>query len=393
MNRRSRVACLILALGLSGGCAPAPDGPSGTDGGSARLSELLGAPQSDGFARAIEPRAFEFPADHGPHPAYRNEWWYLTGNLDGDDGRRFGYELTLFRFSLTPGRVSTAESRWRSNQVYIGHFAITDVAGRRFVVAQRFSRDGAGLAGARHDPFRVWLDDWSVGSDPGGAAPGAWRVRAGEDDVTLDLELVPLKPPVLNGADGLSQKSAEPGNASYYYSIPRLATRGTLAIDGRQHAVEGLSWLDREWGSSALSSGQRGWDWFALQLEDGSDLMFYQIRRNDGEPDVHSAGTWIPPDGAGRRLDGASVSIEVLDHWDSPAGGRYPMGWRLRVAPLELDLEVSPVLEAQELSTMVRYWEGAVDVSGTLSGRNVDGRGYVELTGYATAATAATPPP
>lgn len=344
---------------------------------ASRLSTLLGGGEDQGFPKALEARDFEFPRDHGPHPEYRNEWWYVTGNLDGADGRRFGFELTIFRFSLTP---EAQDSGWRSNQVYIAHLAVTDAEEERFLVAERFSRGALGLAGARAEPFRVWIDDWRIGSDEAG---GAWRLVASDDEFSIDVTLRALKPPILNGVDGLSQKSAEPGNASYYYSITRLETAGKLRIGDESYDVSGLSWMDREWSTSALSADQVGWDWFALQLSDGSDLMFYNIRKTDGRQDAHSAGTWVSRDGQVEHIDRTDIEIAVEEWWDSPAGGSYPSRWSLHLPGKGLRLTITPVMEDQELFTTVRYWEGAVDVDGERAGRVIRGRGYVELTGYA----------
>ena len=344
-----------------------------------RLSELLSGDGDTGFEKAIGPRTFTFPEDHGPHPGFRNEWWYVTGNLDGDGGRRFGFELTIFRFALTPS-APLATSSWRSNQVYIAHFAVTDADRERFLTAERFSRGAAGLAGAQAEPFRVWIDDWEIATAD---AAGQWRLRATDPEFAIDLELAPAKPPVLNGDNGLSQKSAEPGNASYYYSITRWATDGTLRLDEESFRVSGLSWLDREWSTSALGDDQLGWDWFALQLSDGSDLMFYNLRKLDGSQDAQSAGTWIDPDGGSRHLERDEVEIVVTETWESPEGGVYPAAWLLRLPAKGLELEVTPVMPDQELFTTVRYWEGAVDVAGQRDGSPITGRGYVELTGYA----------
>ncbi|HEY5642150.1 MAG TPA: lipocalin-like domain-containing protein, partial [Woeseiaceae bacterium] len=342
--------------------------------------ELLSSEEDSGFATAIAPRAFVFPADHGPHPGFRNEWWYVTGNLDGDGGRRFGFELTIFRFALAP-TLLTAASSWRSNQVYIAHFAVTDAGRERFYTAERYSRGALGLAGASADPFRVWIDDWEIATEEPGR-PEQWRLRASDAEFALDVALTAAKPPVLNGIDGLSQKSAEPGNASYYYSITRWLTEGSIRLGDEEYRVSGLSWLDREWSSSALAADQLGWDWFALQLSDGSELMFYNLRKLDGSQDEHSAGTWISADGASTHIDREDVEIEVTDTWDSPEGGRYPSAWVLRVPDRGLSLEIRPVMADQELFTTVRYWEGAVDVRGQRHGSPVEGRGYVELTGY-----------
>ena len=210
-----------------------------------------------------------------------------------------------------------------------------------------------------------------------------WRLQASAGEIAIDLTLVPQKPPVLNGVNGLSQKAAMAGNASYYYSITRLETDGTVLIGDDELNVSGLSWLDREWGSSALSADQEGWDWYALQLSDGSDLMFYNLRRNDGSQDIHSAGTLTLADGTPVHLSKDDLIIEVLDTWQSPRGDRYPIAWHIAVPQYNLNLTIDPVVDAQELVTTVRYWEGAVDVGGERNGAAITGRGYVELTGYA----------
>ena len=362
---------------------PRPGTPStgAFNGGSSRLSQLLSDEGVSGYAVATEPRSFRFPSDHGPHPEFRNEWWYLTCNLDGQNDERFGFELTIFRFLLTPAEQRRKASRWQSDQVYIGHFAITDVGNEQFHVAQRFSRGAMGLAGAQAEPFRVWVEDWSITAAASDAAM-TWRVQAADQELSLDLNLTPLKPPVLNGQDGLSRKSSEPANASYYYSIPRLQTKGLLQIGTQRFAVSGLSWLDREWSSSALAKDQAGWDWFALQLDDGSELMLYQLRRLDGSRDPFSAGTWISRSGDSIHLDADEFRIDTSQFWDSPTGGRYPNAWQLSVPSLDLQLDVHPVIDDQELRTTVLYWEGAVDVSGKRNGKKLGGRGYVELTGY-----------
>ena len=337
------------------------------------------------FALAQAPRAFEFPRDHGPHPAFRQEWWYLTGNLDAADGTRFGFELTFFRFALTPpgadAQVPAASgvsgSRWRTRQLYMAHFAVTDTGTGTFRFAQKLSREALGLAGATGEPLRVWIDDWSLAADG-----DVWTLQAAQPGYRIALTLEPRSAPVLNGEQGLSRKSAEPGSASYYYSIPRLAVRGTVTRGGRSLGVSGLAWLDREWGSGGLSAQQAGWDWFALQFGDGSALMFYALRHKDGTRDPYSAGTWIPAQGAPRPLGSADLSIDSTASWDSPDGVRYPAAWRIAAASLALDVRVRPVLAAQELTTTPRYWEGAVDVAGTRAGGAVSGRGYVELVGY-----------
>jgi predicted secreted hydrolase len=353
----------------------------------AQLSPGSGAAPA-GFARAAAPRPFEFPRDHGPHAQFRQEWWYVSGNLDAPAGERLGFELTFFRFALQAepalSSAPAAASAWRARQIYMAHFAITDVTAGRFRFAQKLSREALGLAGGQAVPLRVWIDDWSLeAASAGAAAQESWSLRAAQPGYELELTLQALAPPVLNGDAGLSRKSSEPAAASYYYSIPRLAVHGRLIRDGLPLRVQGLAWLDREWGSGALGARQVGWDWFALQLNDGTALMFYALRDRDDTRDQHSAGTWVEASGRSRPLSNDEVAIEVAGHWSNARGTRYPALWRLRVPALALEVSVRPVLADQELRTTPDYWEGAVDVSGTRAGRNIAGRGYVELVGYA----------
>jgi predicted secreted hydrolase len=345
------------------------------------LDSLRISGQSDGFVRALAPHTFAFPQDSGPHPQFRHEWWYVTGNLDATTGERFGFELTFFRVALAPPGTGVTDtgSRWRASQIYLAHFAVTDVALGEFKFAQKFSRDALGLSGAQADPFRVWLDDWTLGED--GKTPG-WKLSAQGQGYELRLEAQPLGQPVLNGEQGLSRKSGEPGAASYYYSIPRVAVSGRIVRGGRNFDVQGLAWLDREWGSGSLGKAEAGWDWFALQLEGGNTLMFYALRNHDGSRESHSAGTWVDAAGRVQPLSTDQVQIDVSDHWVSPRGGRYPSRWRVRVPAVGLDVEIHPALANQELGTQPRYWEGAVDVRGKLGASTTSGRGYVELVGY-----------
>ena len=334
---------------------------------------------AEGFARAIEPRSFDFPRDHGPHPDFRTEWWYLTGNLESPDGRRFGYQFTLFRSAMAAGSPAR-ESAWATDQVYMAHLAVTDVEAESFYAFERFARGAAGLAGAETEPFRVWLDSWRL---EGGDDPPPFRLRAENDEVALDLELAAAKPLVLQGDAGLSRKGREPGNASYYYAFTRLETSGRLRVGPTELEVGGSSWLDREWSTSVLEEGQRGWDWFALQLDDGVDLMVYQMRREDGSSDPASSGSLVDTEGGKTPLASREFELVVLDWWTSPeSGARYPSRWRVSVPAEELVLTVEPVLSDQELDLSVLYWEGAVYVEGIRAGVPVSGRGYVELTGY-----------
>jgi predicted secreted hydrolase len=352
------------------------------------VAATLRDPDSGGFERAYAPIPFFFPADHGPHRDFRDEWWYITGNLDGPDGRRFGFQITFFRHGLKL-RLPARASAWATQDAAMAHFAISDVGGGQYTSFQRISRAAVGLAGAQAEPFKVWLDDWAIEAAPGATkASGGfpWHFHASQDGIELSLALEPKKPPVLNGERGLSRKSATPGNASYYYSIPRMAAQGTIKLPGQMLGqampVQGLAWLDREWSTSMLAEDQAGWDWFSLQLDDNTELMYFRLRNKNGSDDPASAGTLVAADGTSSPLAREDVDIQAWDTWESPAGGRYPAGWRLKTQPGGRTLEIRPVLADQEFRHDARYWEGAVDVLDAATGKPA-GRGYVELTGYA----------
>jgi len=331
-----RWLCVILLAG----CAVQPPLEASLD-----LSELLASPQTT-FTRADKPRQFRFPEDHGPHPDFATEWWYFTGNLKTPQDRRFGYELTFFRRAL---QREEGKSKWTPRNAWLAHLALTDAQANRFLFEERFSRDNLGLAGAT--PTRVWLEDWEVNGD---------RLTAKGKEITLDLKLEPLKPPVLQGENGLSRKGDQPGEASYYYSVSRIKTTGTV----QNLTVEGTSWMDREWSSQPLADDLAGWDWFALQLDDGTELMLYQLRKKDGTASPHSRATVI---GQSPR----PVPFELTPEKGDP----YPVSWTLKADGKTL--KVTPLIPDQELKLSIRYWEGAVVVSG-----DATGRGYLEMVGY-----------
>lgn len=344
------------------------------------VGAALGGP-TEGFARALTPRPFVFPADHGPHPEFRTEWWYYTGNLRTAEGRHFGFQLTFFRIAAAPTMVTRA-SAWASRDAYMAHFAITDTVGQRFSATSRLSRAALGLAGAQAQPFKVWVEDWSAEGVAADAAPV--RLRAAHDEMAIDLTLTSAKPVVLQGERGLDRKGEEPGNASYYYSLTRMPATGRVTIGGAAFDVSGLAWMDREWSTSSLGAGLVGWDWMALQLDDGRELMLYQLRRADGTADGFSGGSLVGVDGSSRRLSLGDFRIDVRETWTSPRDGtRYPSRWRVTVPSEALELDVVPRLPDQELVLAVRYWEGAVRADGRAGGRPVGGMGYVELVGYA----------
>jgi predicted secreted hydrolase len=332
------------------------------------------------FARATKVREFEFPKDHGPHFDYQTEWWYYTGNLESEDGQLFGYQFTVFRRALAPGEQPVGDGL-ATNQIYFAHLALTDASGEIHYFDERFSRGAAGLAGATENPFSAWVEDWQVMSTEKGAESVGIQAAAKEFELNLNLEA--LKPIVKHGNEGLSAKSDEIGNASYYLSFTRMETSGAIRVGQQTYSVSGLSWFDHEWSTSVLGEGAVGWDWFSLQLDDGRELMLYYIRLADGSIDPISGGTFVSIDGETIALKASEIQIAVLDTWISEESGtEYPSGWRFSLPSLEMELIVEPLIDAQEMRVSFTYWEGAVQITGRQAGRSLTGSGFVELTGY-----------
>jgi len=333
---------------------------------------------SSGYARAIEPWDWRFPRDHGAHPDFQTEWWYYTGNAATIEGRRFGFQFTIFRRALSP-LAQSSDSEFRTNDIYMAHFTVSDIANGDFYHDVRYARGGAGLAGATVDPFyRVWLEEWGVSAEDDAA--NKTRITAASADFAIDLHLYQMKLPALQGKDGLSPKSAEIGNASYYYSLTRLLTQGGITIGDQTFDVSGVAWMDHEFSTSALGENAQGWDWFGLIFDDGTELMVGQIRQVDGGIEPSFGGLYIDADGNSRYLDASDFSIAVTDTWRSPhSEAEYPAGWEIVIGGDDgFRIGVSPLQADQELhSADIVYWEGAVEISGDKSGY-----GYAELTGY-----------
>ena len=355
---------------------------------SASVSDTLSSKADERFARALEPMTFQFPRDHGAHPEYQIEWWYYTGNLHTDDGKAFGYQLTFFRFALTP-QMPERTSHFATNQVYMAHFAITDAANNQYFCLERRSRGAGGLAGATGDPtYKVWLEDWSATEVESGVmrlhVPSTSDSIEMEPQIELSLNLRQTRPPILQGDRGLSQKGPELGNASYYYSLVGLETTGEVTINGKTLTVSGISWMDHEFGTSFLPDGFVGWDWFSLQLEDSTTLMLYCLRRSDQSCDPQTfEGNLVYPDGRQLRVKKTDFTLTPTREWTSPeSGAAYPSGWQITFPELNISLQVEPLIPNQEFRASFTYWEGAVEVRGQIDGAAVAGHGYVELTGY-----------
>ena len=349
------------------------------------VASLATAPHAqapvDVWAKATPSREVRVPQDHVAHPEYRIEWWYYTGNVRGDDGRAYGYQVTFFRVGVDPSPVNP--SSFAVRDLYMAHVAVTDVAAGRHRFADRLNRAGVHWAGARVDRYEVWNEGWRAWAD----ADGRHRVVADAGTFAVDLVLSPGKPAVLQGERGYSRKGRDPGNASHYYSLTRMPTSGTVRVEGRTTRVSGNSWMDHEFGTSALDAGTRGWDWFALHLADGRDLMLYQLRQDDGSPGPFSSGTLVAPDGVATSLSVDDFTVTPGRRWRSPgSGAEYPVAWQVRVPTAGLDVDVMAAVDAQELrtrrSTNVTYWEGSVLVRSRGPSARTLGVGYLEMTGY-----------
>jgi len=332
------------------------------------------------YAHASDPVRFEFPRDHGQHSDFRTEWWYFVGNLFDSDGRHFGFELTFFRYALSAVEVER-KSNWSAGQAWMAHLALTDTMGAKFYSSERLARGAMDLAGASDRKLDVWVHDWSARELEDSTEI---ELTAADSELGLRLRLNPLKPPIANGSGGIDAKGPEIGNASYYYSQPRLSVVGEVSLPGHSAlAVSGSAWLDREWGTAMLSPGIEGWDWFAIQLNDGNDLMLYRLRTTEGRTSPFSSGTLFDSAGKATNLSADEFHLEAAGEWVSTTSRvRYPVRWNIRVPDHQIDISVIPVLENQEIDHTVRYWEGAVTVSGSSGFEPVSGRGYLELAGY-----------
>jgi predicted secreted hydrolase len=347
------------------------------------------------YRRALPGYVFEFPRDYFNHPEFRTEWWYYTGNLRTAEGRRFGYELTFFRHAVDATKRRPTPNVWDVNDVWLAHFAVSDIDGGKFHHTQRMNRSGAGQAGADVSKGAVWNGNWRVewSLDAGKRAKFSHKqLTAVATGFRIDLRFHSDKPPVVQGENGVSQKSAGAGRASHYVSLTRLVTDGIIEVQGQRYRVQGNSWMDHEFFTHSLEANQSGWDWFSLQLDDGSELMLYRLRRKDGSIEPFSSGTYVTPDGRSTHLTSKDYTVEpsrtTADMWTSPkTKGTYPLRWTLRVPSLGIEATTTTRLRQQEIvgrgSVTPNYWEGAVDLQGTRKGRRLTGSGYLEMTGYA----------
>jgi predicted secreted hydrolase len=340
------------------------------------------AEPASSFRPALPGYEYRFPRDLYSHDNFRIEWWYYTGHLEEAAGRSFGYQLTFFRVALDGKDKVDNPSQWKIDHIYFAHMTLSDIENEKFYFFERINRAGLGQAGAESDQLKVWNEDWSLTE-----SDEAHHLKAREGEMAFDLKLTSTKPLVIHGRDGVSQKGEAAGNASHYFTFTRMRTEGEVTLKGKTYQVKGLSWMDHEFSSNQLSDAQIGWDWFSVQLDNGTELMLYQIRKKNGAIEKNSSGTWVDADGRGSHLILSEYSIQPEGQWVSQQSGTtYPAGWTLEVPKHGIRLQVTPEMANQELhhlrSISTSYWEGSVQVSGTVKGKPVTGKGYVELVGY-----------
>jgi predicted secreted hydrolase len=324
----------------------------------------------DGFAAVTRGRTFAFPGDHGPHPDYRIEWWYVTANLADANSTAYGAQWTLFRQAMKAG---VQDEGWASQQIWMGHAAVTRADTHRF--SETFARGGVGQAGVEAKPYLAWIDSWEMrGLDrmrDDTIAP--LGLKASGADFAYALRLDADRPLVLQGDAGYSRKS-ERGQASYYYSQPFFKASGSITIDDKPVEVTGQAWMDREWSSQPLASDQTGWDWCALHLNSGEKLMLYRLRQQDGHNDLF--GNWIEPDGRSAEIASADNGMTPTNSTDIQSR-RVPTGWRIIIPARGLSIETTPLNPRSWMGTSFPYWEGPISFAGSHSGV-----GYLEMTGY-----------
>lgn len=331
--------------------------------------------ESDGFATVVPGKVLEFPRDHGPHPDYRIEWWYLTANLRDATGVEWGVQWTLFRSASAPG---AQQEGWANQQIWMGHAAVTNAQTHRY--AEKFARGGVGQAGADALPFRAGIDSWEMrGRDQFSAQYAApLAVSASGKDFSYALTLKADRPLVLQGDGGYSKKS-ERGQASYYFSQPYYEASGAITLGDTQVAVTGRAWMDREWSSQPLASDQTGWDWFSLHLESGEKVMLFRLRQKDGRN--YFAGNWIDGTGRSEVLAGNAIVMTPTGFTDIE-DRKLPTSWTIAIPDRNLKIETVPLNARSWMGTRFAYWEGPIGFRGTLNDSRTSGAGYLEMTGY-----------
>lgn len=343
----------------------------------------------DGYNISTKGYPFKFPRDHGSHPGFKIEWWYLTGNLSDNNGNEFGYQLTIFRNQLTnDGLQSNPNSKLTLEQLYIGHFAISNITEQDHREQLKLARPALGGVSASEEHMNIQVHDWKIVQNEKDMISIA---ASSEKGMELRLELEPEKDFVIHGEDGIHLKTNNEKNASHYISFTRLKSNGSVKWDGVNYNVSGLSWMDHEFGSSWLDSEDEGWDWMAIQLDNEIDLMIYRIRRKDGSSNPYAIGSLVEKDGTLIELPFSEYTMTTVRYWKSDESkAEYPVEWEVEIPKYNAVLNVSARFDNQEMNlggddAASTYWEGAIGINGTWQGQETTGKGYLEMVGYSQA--------
>jgi predicted secreted hydrolase len=334
------------------------------------------------FQAAVPGYTYHFPRDDFSHDNFRIEWWYYTGNLESEQGQRFGYQLTFFRVGLEGKKPINNPSKWKVDHIYFAHMTVSDIQNKKFHFFERINRKGIKNAGATTDRFMIWNSDWNLSAEG-----NIQKIKAIENDTGIELSLTPIKKRVFHGKNGISIKGDNKGNASHYFSYTRMKTKGSIFIKGEKFQVKGTSWMDHEFSSNPLNPKLIGWDWFSIKLDNQTEIMLYQLRQKNGDTDPNSSGTFISADQNYQHLKLNKFSISEKSYWTSEnTGATYPAAWEIDILDSDTHLIVTPDFSNQELyhlrSISGSYWEGSVSIKGSAGGKPVTGKGYVELVGY-----------
>jgi predicted secreted hydrolase len=344
---------------------------------------------SDTLSYVTGPCHQKFPEDHGPHPDFRTEWWYYTGNVTDKNGLKFGFQLTFFRSRLNDVSIDISKgsdevSPWRTQQLMIAHAALTEISEKKHHQAELMARQAVGIAEAvqKGDKTHLFLRNWSLD-----LMPHYHILKADAEDFSFGFTLFPMKKPVLHGDHGYFRKGRQVESAGCYYSFTRLKAQGIIKVGTKKFEVDGFAWMDHEFGTNPLETDLVGWDWFSIQLDNHTELMAYFLRKKDGSFSDVSSATFLTKSEDSIILTHEDLDLKTIDTWKSnESGGIYPCKWRLKIPRLKLELEIKAIVADQEMNTSettgVIYWEGSVSVKGVLNDQMVSGMGYTELTGY-----------
>ncbi len=343
------------------------------------ISDIMNEDNSN-YKKAFDVVEFNFPDDHYAHNDYKIEWWYFTGNLQDNSGHKFGYQFTIFRNGLSTDTIM--QSSFDSKNIYLAHFALSDISNNKFYYSEKTMREVLDIAGADSNKKKIYIENWEIKMNySDNPEMPTFYISAKDSVKEIKLQLIPEKKVVLHGNRGLSPKSFDAGNASYYYSYTNLKTNGKITINNENYFVNGKSWFDREWSTSALAKNQSGWDWFSLQMDDSTEIMCFRLRDEDNNTNF-AKGTYIDKYGNSTYINANEFSINPIEYYTTKSGKKYPAKWIIEYIPKKIKLQIETNIAEQELIVFTHYYEGSVRFTGNKNTSKINGLGYVELTGY-----------